>query len=96
MPTMILRGDIMLPRQIERLQKKLIKWGYSPRLVEFMEPWNLLCHYNYQIKKQEKMAAAIADNAQEEITIVPDQETAVVEHKKEDDKYKGVKVPYRW
>ncbi len=48
----------MLPRQVERLQQQLIRWGYSPRLVRFMEPWSLLFHFSSQKKKRDAQYAS--------------------------------------
>lgn len=84
----------MLPRQIERLKEKLNRWGYPLRLVEYMEPWSLLYHYNYQMKKQERMAS-VDDDIQGNIRILLDEETAA-EQEKEIITYDGARVPYRW
>jgi len=79
----------MLPRQKERIQEQLLLWGYPPHIVEYMEPWSLLSHYNYELKKREPQMMA-AQNDENDTT---DLETKVETPK---EPYRGVKVPYRW
>lgn len=45
----------MLPHEIERMQNQLVRWGYTPRMVELMKPWSLLSHYESEKKKREKV-----------------------------------------
>ncbi|NLI13901.1 hypothetical protein [Pelotomaculum propionicicum] len=79
----------MLPRQKARLQEQLLLWGYPPHIVENMEVWSLLSHYNYELKKREQQMLAEQDSEYETTTL----ETEVEKPKQQ---YKGVKVPYRW
>ncbi|MDD3024862.1 MAG: hypothetical protein PHE26_13290 [Syntrophomonadaceae bacterium] len=52
----------MLPFQAKRMQNKLIRMGFSPRLVEAMTPWALLRNYNYQLMKIERLKLIEAQN----------------------------------
>lgn len=84
----------MLPRQKERIQEQLLLWGYPPHIVEYMEPWSLMSHYNYELKKREQQMLAEQKLAgQNDIN-----DTTVTETDVEipSEKFKGVKVPYRW
>ncbi|MFA4886010.1 MAG: hypothetical protein WC601_09605 [Desulfotomaculaceae bacterium] len=69
----------MLPSQAERMQNKLIRMGFSPRLVEAMTPWTLLRNYNYQLMKIEKLKLS---ETQDEWSESPK-------------KYDGATAPYR-
>ncbi len=80
----------MLPRQKARIQEQLLLWGYPPHIVEYMENWSLLSHYNYELKRREQQMLAEQDDAYEAAT----PEKTEIETPKEH--YKGVKVPYRW
>lgn len=80
----------MLPRQKERIQAQLLLWGYPPYIVEYMEPSSLLSHYNYELKKRERQMLAGQNNENE----TTGTETNVETHKEQ--RFKGVKVPYRW
>ncbi len=79
----------MLPRQKERIQEQLLLWGYPPHIVEYMEPWSLLSHYNYEQKKREQQMLAEPNDGNDTTAI----ETNVELPK---DRFNGVKVPYRW
>lgn len=73
----------MLPRERERIQNQLINWGYTPRMVEHMQPWILLSHYESEKKKREKV---YKDD------IIPTYGSPVKGLGKDDDgKYKGFK-----
>ena len=83
---------MLLPRQKERIQEQLLRWGYPPYIVENMEPFSLISHYNYELKKRAKQLAG-----QEDVLIEPDdfedeQYDVTIDT---DKKYKGVKVPYK-
>ncbi|MFX4261383.1 hypothetical protein ACOBQJ_04180 [Pelotomaculum propionicicum] len=83
---------VLLPRQKERIQERLLRWGYPPYIVENMEPFSLMSHYNHELKKRARMhaeqddalATGVIDDNPSDITIDPD------------NKYKGVSVPYKW
>lgn len=83
----------MLPRQKERIQEQLLRWGYPPYIVENMEPFSLISHYNHELKKRAKIQAEPDDAliaGAESVGINPSDATAEPETK-----YKGVKVPYK-
>lgn len=82
----------MLPKQKKKIQEKLLLWGYPPYIVELMEPWSLLSHYNYELKKREQLLLAGQNEGTDNFEI----ERTVELEKKPEEKYKGVKVPYRW
>jgi hypothetical protein len=53
-----------------------------------MEPWSLLSHYNYELKKREQQMLA-----------EPNDETGAISETNVEiskERFKGVKVPYRW
>ena len=52
----------MIPFQAERMQNKLIRMGFSPRLVEAMTPCTLLRNYNYQLVKIERLKLSETQN----------------------------------
>lgn len=79
----------MLPRQKARIQEKLLLWGYPPHIVEYMETWSLLSHYNYELKRRERRMLARENNENTPTHIETGLEIPKVP-------YKGVKVPYRW
>ncbi len=87
--TLSKKGSVeMLPRQKERIREQLLLWGYPPHIVEYMETWSLLSHYNYELKKREQQM--LAGQSDENDTTG----TETVEIPRE--RFKGVKVPYRW
>lgn len=77
----------MLPRELERIQDQLIRWGYSSRMVEQMQPWSLLNHYENEKKKR-----GITTN---KIMVSNEAGTVNKLDVDNDGKYKGTKVPYR-
>ncbi len=79
----------MLPRQKARIQEQLLLWGYPPHIVEYMEPWSLLSHYNFELKKRERPIPAERNDENDTTAL----ETNVELPKEQ---FKGVKVPYRW
>ena len=84
---------ILLPRQRERIQDKLLLWGYPSYIVENMEPHSLMSHYNYERKKRAQLLAGqndepIIDDNYEDDTFDVTIDT--------DTKYKGVNVPFKW
>lgn len=84
---------ILLPRQKARIQEQLLRWGYPPYIVENMEPFSLMSHYNYELKKRAKAPADQDDDLTALDGIEDDQYDITIET---DKKYKGVKVPYKW
>lgn len=76
----------MLPWERERLMEQLISWGYSPRMVEKMQPWSLLSHYESEKKKRSIKDAQI---------LTPDGVKVVDKIDGDKKKYKGTTVPYR-
>lgn len=84
---------ILLPRQRERIQERLLQWGYPPYIVENMEPFSLMSHYNHELKKRAQLSAQPDDDliaGAESIEGNPSDTTL-----EPDTKYKGVKVPYK-
>lgn len=79
----------MLPSQIERIQSQLIRWGYSSRMVELLEPWSLMVHHANARKKREASGDKILVSSS-------DFDAVKTLDKDYDDKYKGVKTPYHW
>lgn len=76
----------MLPRERERLEGQLIRWGYTLRMLEHMQPWTLLSHYASEKKKRGIKDEQIL--ASKEFNTV-DKENTV------ESKYNGASIPYR-
>lgn len=81
----------MLPRQKERIQERLLRWGYPPYIVENMEPFSLISHYNHELKKRARMHTEPDDDLA--VGGIDDTSDITIE---KDKKYKGVTVPYKW
>jgi hypothetical protein len=83
----------LLPRQRERIQEKLLQWGYPPYIVENMEPFSLMSHYNHELKKRAQMLAEQNDDLSAADSYEGDPSDVTIDP---DKKYKGVQVPYKW
>lgn len=83
----------MLPRQRERIQAQLLRWGYPPYIVENMEPFSLISHYNHELKKRAQKLAEQDGVLEAADGIEGDELDVTLDPNK---KYKGVSVPYKW
>jgi hypothetical protein len=84
---------ILLPRQKERIQERLLLWGYPSYIVENMEPHSLMSHYNYELKKRALLLAEQNDEPKAAADYEDDTFDVTIDT---DKKYKGVNVPYKW